>query len=581
MTNSSTHVVLAAALLLAATSLAKADDKRHGGESKPAPHASQPAHQQQQRPSGPPARNAAPSVQRRETVRPAQPQQSVRTNRPGEGSVPNRNFPNRTAPNVMGGRSRPDVARPNVSHGPENRAVVHNAPPARVYRNPSGTDAHIRPDGHVQSVHARGMTIDHGPGGRMVVQRPDHSVIVTNRAGHGYVQRPFAYRGHEFVNRTYYVGGRTYVRYYRPYTFHGVILVGYTPVRFYRPAFYGWAYNPWARPVYYRWGWMGAPWYGYYGWYFAPAPYYPSAAFWLADYLISAQLAAAYQENANAAAMAQQQAMQQQAMGGQITPELRQAIADEVQRQMAIENQQSQLAARNQMDDPASSGIPRLLSDGHPHVFVASYNLEVTASTGQMCTISRGDVLRLDSPPPSDSPVAYVQVAATRSMGCPKGSTVAVELTDLQDMHNQMLEAVNQGMSDLQTQAGQNGLPAMPAAAAAPPVAAPFAESAPPPDSNVATELTRQVQEADRVESEVLNEARVQAPSQPSGMPPPAVQPAAPAPQTTTISNGQTIDEVVAALGNPQQIIKAGKKEIYIYSNLKITFEKGKVKDVE
>ena len=71
----------------------------------------------------------------------------------------------------------------------------------------------------------------------------------------------------------------------------------YTPAFYYPPAYYGWAYNPWVVPVVYpvaAWGWGAAPWYGYYGAYFAPYPVYPSAAYWLADYLVAASLANAY-----------------------------------------------------------------------------------------------------------------------------------------------------------------------------------------------------------------------------------------------------------------------------------------------
>jgi hypothetical protein len=474
-----------------------------------------------------------------------------------------------------GGRS-PDIGRPGTRMG-DGRSVGRNNPPPRIYRNPSGTEAHIRSDGRIDSVHARGMTINHGPGGRMVVHRPDRSVIVTNRAGHGYVQRPFSYRGHEMVHRTYYVRGVAYARYYRPYNYRGIVLHGYVPVRYYSPGFYGWVYHPWARPVSYGWGWGGSPWYGYYGGYFAPAPYYPSPALWLADYLISQQLMAAYQERANAAAMQQQQ---QNFAGNQMTPEIKDAIAMEVQRQLTLENQESQLAARHEMGDPASNGIPRLLNDNKPHVFIVSYNLEVTDSAGQVCSLSRGDVLRLDSPPPPDATAAYVQVAASKGIGCPRGSTVAVELTDLQDMHNQMRESLNQGMSELQTRAGQNGLPALPVSAAAPPVAAPFADVAPPPDPNVASVLSQEVQDVDRVEQEVLGEAKVSVPPpQDSAAAPPPPTPAAP--QTATISLGQTPAEVVTILGNPLQIVKLGNKEIYRYKDIKITFVSGKVTDVQ
>jgi hypothetical protein len=56
---------------------------------------------------------------------------------------------------------------------------------------------------------------------------------------------------------------------------------------------------------------------------------------------------------------------------------------------------------------------------------------------------------------------------------------------------------------------------------------------------------------------------------------------APPQPQTKTIALGQTIDEVVAMLGQPEKIAKVGAKEIYYYKDLKITFQSGKVSDVQ
>jgi len=58
----------------------------------------------------------------------------------------------------------------------------------------------------------------------------------------------------------------------------------------------------------------------------------------------------------------------------------------------------------------------------------------------------------------------------------------------------------------------------------------------------------------------------------------PAPPPDQPAP---TIEVGQTVDQVVAALGQPQRIAKAGTKQIYFYKDLKVTFNNGKVSDVE
>lgn len=57
--------------------------------------------------------------------------------------------------------------------------------------------------------------------------------------------------------------------------------------------------------------------------------------------------------------------------------------------------------------------------------------------------------------------------------------------------------------------------------------------------------------------------------------PPPTDQPPA------TIALGQTMDQVAAALGQPQRIANVGAKQIYFFKDLKVTFTNGKVSDVE
>ncbi len=47
------------------------------------------------------------------------------------------------------------------------------------------------------------------------------------------------------------------------------------------------------------------------------------------------------------------------------------------------------------------------------------------------------------------------------------------------------------------------------------------------------------------------------------------------------IQLGQSIDNVVNALGQPQKIVDLGAKKIYVYKDLKVTFVNGKVSDVE
>ena len=62
---------------------------------------------------------------------------------------------------------------------------------------------------------------------------------------------------------------------------------------------------------------------------------------------------------------------------------------------------------------------------------------------------------------------------------------------------------------------------------------------------------------------------------------PPPPPPDAPAAPPKTISLGQTKDEVVAILGQPDKTANLGGKEMYIYKDLKVTFVKGKVTDVQ
>jgi len=71
-----------------------------------------------------------------------------------------------------------------------------------------------------------------------------------------------------------------------------------------------------------------------------------------------------------------------------------------------------------------------------------------------------------------------------------------------------------------------------------------------------------------------------QTPAQPEQ---PAAQTQAPeqAPPPAQIHLGQSIDDVVNALGQPEKIVDLGAKKIYVYKDLKITFTNGKVSDVQ
>jgi hypothetical protein len=416
------------------------------------------------------------------------------------------------------------------------------------------------------------MDVHHGLNGghRTVVERPDHSRVFSERGRPGYVQHGYSYHGHDFAQRSYYYHGHVYNRFYRGYGFHGVFLNVYAPGFYFRPAFYGWAYNPWRAPIVFGWGWGGSPWYGYYGGYFAPYPVYPSAAFWLTDYIISQNLQAAYEAHVEAGEVDGASAP----AGGppELTPEVKQQIADEVRNQLALENSEAQQNAQQQDVDPASSGIARMMSDGHPHVFVAGGALDVVDVNGQECGISDGDALLLQAPPPPDATTANLVVLASKGgQECQKSRTVVVQLTDLQEMQNKMRETIDQGLQDLQAKQGTGGLPAAPPSAQGQPDPAQYAAAAPPPDPNVAAQIQQVDQQSGQAEKDVTAEA-----PQDNGTPA-AAAPAAPA----TVELGQTPDQVQAALGAPARVANLGPKVIYYYNGMKVIFMNGKVVNVQ
>jgi len=68
---------------------------------------------------------------------------------------------------------------------------------------------------------------------------------------------------------------------------------------------------------------------------------------------------------------------------------------------------------------------------------------------------------------------------------------------------------------------------------------------------------------------------------QAQGSPNPSQAAEQPPPQPQSIGLGQTNDQVVAALGQPEKIVNLGAKQIYVYKDLKVTFVNGKVSDVQ
>jgi len=403
----------------------------------------------------------------------------------------------------------------------------NRAAPGRQVALKGGGTASIRPNGQIRSINRNGMHIEHGlNGSRRIESTRNGAHIVTTGRNSGYVQRPYVTRGgRSYVSRTTVVNGRVYTGVYRSYSYHGYCCYyGYHPAFYYGAGYYGWAYNPWAAPVYYGWGWGGAPWYGFYGAYFAPYPVYPSAAFWLTDYLISANLQAAYAARAAASAGANSggdatdAAAQPQAGASTdasadnsgsvaLSPEVKAAIAEEVKAQLAAEQAAAKPAAAGGQDQAtqasASQGseeVPPAL-DPARRTFVVASDLAVVGD-GQECQLTSGDVITRITDTPDDDRKVTVSVSASKKTDCAAGKQVSVAVDDLEEMHNHFQEQLDNGMKDLASKQGTGGLPKAPDTST-------VASDVPPPPPDTSAEKTLQDQQAaaDQTEAQVVKEA--------------------------------------------------------------------------
>jgi hypothetical protein len=345
--------------------------------------------------------------------------------------------------------------------------------------------------------------------------------VVNTSAHGGYVQRPYLNRGgHAYYSRTYFSHGHYYAGVYRGYNWHGHMYYGFHPGFFYHPGFYGWGYHPWGVHLAWGvglWGWGGAPWYGFYGGWFAPYPYYAGPAFWLTDYVIAAELQSAYaarqEASADAAASYGDDGGYPPSASGSanvgLTPEVKQAIADEVSAQLAAQQAQANQdsGSGGQASAPASSApapatdeVPPAL-DPARRTFVVDNNLTVVAN-GQECGLTGGDVLtRLTDTPDADNTV-NASVSASKKSDCAAGQTVAVKVDDLQEMQNHFAEQLNNGMGELAKKQGTDGMPKAPDTGT-------VASDVPPPAPDTTAEKTLQDQQqaADQAEADAKQQA--------------------------------------------------------------------------
>jgi hypothetical protein len=370
----------------------------------------------------------------------------------------------------------PNPPKPRVDDpGPKLRPGYAGRPgdqPARPL--PGGRTEHRNVNGQTVITNSRGevthieggrgiagtIAVNRGPRGeRMVVTGRPGARIVSYGAHRGFVERTVR---PGYISRTYVIGGHSYAHVYREYRYGGVKYYSYVPGVYYGPRFYAWALTPWGTPV--RYAWFGiatpAPWFGFYAGYFTPYPAYASPDLWLTDYLLAENLRLAYEsQQAGNDGQAPPLPSNMQSTDSALSPEMKALIADEVRQQLAAEREAAaQPASSNLQPAPDTEQMPPALNQ---KFFVVSSNLDVVAA-GQACSLTPGDVIQRKSRVVTADGVG-VEVVSSKPGDCAADSATAIQLADLQEMHNQFREQLDQGLQTLAENKAR-GLPNGPAA---------------------------------------------------------------------------------------------------------------------
>jgi hypothetical protein len=372
-------------------------------------------------------------------------------------------------------------------------------------------------NGRVSSLHTANMEIQRSAAGQrtIVSHLPNNTTVVSTGPHSGYVERNVVIGNHTYIQRTIVVNQQVTTRMYVGYPYGGIVLNRYVAPLHFAPGFYGWTYDAWGDPVPYGWGWMGDPWYVGANPYFAAYPAYPGAAFWLTDYMLGQTLAAAYQQQADAALDKNDAdySADAAATGGDnsdtleaeantpLTPEIKNQIANEVKQEVADDK----AASGDQAQESSNNEIVSALSRQN-YIFVVANNLDVTTADEQTCGLQPGDTLQNAYPAGSGATVVEMRVASSKRKDCPAGVMVSVSVQDLQEMLNGFHAQVESGLETLQAKQGQGGLPAAPAEAlAAPRKTVP--DTAPAAAREVTATLEAQRQQANQTEAQAAASA--------------------------------------------------------------------------
>jgi hypothetical protein len=176
-----------------------------------------------------------------------------------------------------------------------------------------------------------------------------------------------------------------------------------------------------------------------------------------------------------------------------LSPAVKKELADQVNKQINAEKATATAGSAS-----AGDQVPAAL-DPNQRVFIVSRALaEQTTDGGGQCSLSPGDVLtRIGNNPDANQNVTAM-VTSSQKNDCASGSTLAVSIQDLQDMHNDFVQKMGTGLQQLAANKGKKGMPSGPEAGAK---ANPAGQADSDPDAVAAVQ--QQEQAADTAENDV------------------------------------------------------------------------------
>jgi hypothetical protein len=396
------------------------------------------------------------------------------------------------------------------STGQRGGTFIRSKQPGEVAKSLPGGLTELRsPDGRTVTTNERGevrrierpsdlfgnrMVINRGPsGGRIVENGRIGNRVVSYGPRRGFVERSLPERK-GYISRTYFAGGRSYAHVYREYRYGNFRYYRYVPAYYYGPRFYAWAVTPWAPAPYYWGDGITAPWVGFYAGYFAPYPIYASPDLWLTDYLFTENLRLAF-ESQQAANGGQPPSPQAQMDDPAQQATMKALIADEVRQQLEAEKADAAqpTSSSPQPAAPATEPIPPALKQ---QFFVASSNLDLTVA-GKTCSLTPGDIIQRTGKVVEQNGTIAVKVVSSKTGDCPKESDAAVQLADLQEMHNQFREQLDNGLKMLADNQAKGFAKPPPAGGG------PVAEGTAEPVPDVGEQLVAQEKAAGTLEEQV------------------------------------------------------------------------------